>query len=114
MAAGTTLTPDLEKLSPELEEKTIDNKEPLFHVILLDDDEHTYDYVIEMLQKLFFFSFQQAFDHAVEVDEKKRTILMTVEFPMAEFAKQQIHAFGRDFRMEVSKGSMTAIVEPAT
>jgi ATP-dependent Clp protease adaptor protein ClpS len=114
MAAGTTLTPDLETLTPEIEKDTIGSKEPLFHVILLDDDEHTYDYVIEMLQKLFFFSFQQALDHAIEVDEKKRTILMTVELPMAEFAKQQIHAYGRDYRMEVSKGSMSAIVEPAT
>ena len=27
----------------------------LFHVILLNDNDHSYDYVIEMLQKLFIF-----------------------------------------------------------
>jgi ATP-dependent Clp protease adaptor protein ClpS len=101
-------------LTPELEIGDTHDKEPLFHVVLLDDDEHSYDYVIEMLQKLFFFSFQQALDHATEVDEKKRTILMTVERAMAEFAVEQIHGFGADHRMKTSKGSMSAIIEPAT
>ncbi len=105
--SGTTLTPELEIGSTH-------DKEPLFNVVLLDDDEHSYDYVIEMLQKLFFFSYQQAFDHASEVDEKKRTVLMTVERGMAEFAVEQIHSFGADHRMEISKGSMSAIIEPAS
>ncbi len=26
---------------------------PLYHVVLLDDDDHTYDYVVEMLTKIF-------------------------------------------------------------
>jgi ATP-dependent Clp protease adaptor protein ClpS len=101
-------------LTPEIEQEKVLDKEPLFNVVLLDDDEHTYDYVIEMLQKLFFFSFQQALDHATEVDEKKRTIIMTVERPMAEFAVEQIHSFGADHRMKNSKGSMSAIIEPAS
>lgn len=101
-------------ITPEIEQENTIAKEPLFNVVLLDDDEHTYDYVIEMLQKLFFFSFQQALDHATEVDEKKRTVLMTVEKPMAEFAVEQIHAFGADHRMKNSKGSMSAIIEPAS
>ena len=101
-------------VTPELEQQSIETKEPLYHVVLLDDDAHTYDYVIEMLQKLFFFSFQQALNHASEVDEKGRTILMTVELLMAEFARDQIHAYGPDHRMENSKGSMSAIIEPAT
>lgn len=100
-------------VTPELEKEALDTREPLYHVVLLDDDAHTYDYVIDMLQKLFFFSFQQALDHASEVDEKGRTIIMTVELPMAEFARDQIIAFGPDFRMENSKGSMSAIIEPA-
>ncbi len=86
---------------------------PLYHVVLLDDDDHTYDYVIEMLQELFIFSLQQAFHHAVEVDMTGRTILITCELPPAEFARDQIHAYGADPRLDRSKGSMSAIVEPA-
>ncbi|MBV8571023.1 MAG: ATP-dependent Clp protease adaptor ClpS [Acidobacteriaceae bacterium] len=85
----------------------------LFHVILLDDDEHTYDYVVEMLQKLFFLSLDVAFQHAVEVDTTGRTVVITCERPQAEFARDQIHAYGADPRMPKSKGSMSAVLVPA-
>lgn len=90
-----------------------DVKSPLFRVVLLDDDDHTYDYVIEMLQKVFIFSSEQALRHAQEVDAMGRTVLITCELPEAEFGRDQIHAFGRDWRLPRSKGSMSAVVEPA-
>jgi ATP-dependent Clp protease adaptor protein ClpS len=86
---------------------------PLYHVVLLDDDDHTYDYVIEMLQKLLVFSREQAYRHAVEVDATGRTILITCELPQAEFARDQIQSYGADWRLPRSKGSMRAVVEPA-
>lgn len=86
---------------------------PLFNVVLLDDDHHTYDYVIEMLQKLFVLSEAKAFGHAVEVDEAGRTTVITCELPQAEFARDQIQGYGRDWRMPSSQGSMSAVVEPA-
>ena len=60
---------------------------PLFNVVLLDDDDHSYDYVIEMLQRLFCFSVQQAYEHAVEVDSKQRTVLITCGLSEAEFGR---------------------------
>jgi ATP-dependent Clp protease adaptor protein ClpS len=86
---------------------------PLYHVVLLDDDEHTYDYVVEMLSKIFCLSTETAFQHAVEVDTTGRTIVMTCERDQAEFGREQIHAYGADPRMAISKGSMSAVVEPA-
>ena len=88
-----------------------DQLTPLFHVVLLDDDEHTYEYVVEMLQKLFAFSDGDAWNHAVEVDSTGRTVVLTCELAQAEFGRDQIHAFGADWRMPKSKGSMSAIVE---
>src|SRR3954465_7678412 len=95
---------------PEVEKQTGEQLAPLYHVVLLDDNDHTYDYVIEMLQKLFIFSLQQAFLHAQEVDSRGRTILITCELPQAEFARDQIHAFGPDPRLPRSKGSMSAVL----
>jgi ATP-dependent Clp protease adaptor protein ClpS len=86
---------------------------PLYHVVLLDDDEHTYDYVVEMLTEIFCLPAEVAFRHAVEVDTSGRTIVMTCERAQAEFGRDQIHAYGADPRMAVSKGSMSATVEPA-
>ena len=86
---------------------------PLYRVVLLDDNDHTYDYVIEMLQAIFVFSLDQAYRHAEEVDRSGRTVLITCELAQAEFARDQIQSYGRDPRLPRSRGSMSAIVEPA-
>src|SRR6202790_3862525 len=83
---------------------------PLYRVVLLDDNDHTYDYVIEMLQKIFVFTVQEAYRHAEEVDAKGRTVLVTCELPQAEFARDQVQIYGPDWRLPRSKGSMSAIV----
>src|SRR2546429_7513889 len=97
---------------PDVDVAKRDELVPLYHVVLLDDNDHTYDYVIEMLQKIFIFTMQEAFRHAEEVDAMGRTVLVTCELPQAEFARDQIHMYGPDWRLERSKGSMSAIVEP--
>ena len=100
--------------APGIESSTEDIHARLYQVVLLDDDDHTYDYVIEMLQKIFIFSADQALRHAQEVDAMGRTRLITCELPEAEYARDQIHAYGADWRMERSKGSMSAVVEPVS
>jgi ATP-dependent Clp protease adaptor protein ClpS len=98
--------------NPDIQTEQHQQQTPLYNVVLLDDDEHTYDYVIEMLQKLFALSTADAWNRAVEVDSTGRTIVITCELPEAEFGRDQIHAFGADWRMPQSKGSMSAVVEP--
>jgi ATP-dependent Clp protease adaptor protein ClpS len=98
---------------PDVEVTRREEFVPLYHVVLLDDNDHTYDYVIEMLQKIFIFSAEQALRHAQEVDSMGRTVLITCELPEAEFARDQVQSYGRDWRLPRSKGSMSAIVEPA-
>lgn len=98
---------------PEVRQERKDQKAPLYNVVLLDDDEHSYAYVVEMLAKLFAFGEGDAWNHAVEVDTTGRTVVMTCELAQAEFGRDQIHAYGADPRMPQSKGSMSAVVEPA-
>jgi len=100
-------------IAPETEVVEREELVPLYRVVLLDDNDHTYDYVIEMLQKIFVFTLEQAYRHAEEVDRCGRTVLITCELPEAEFARDQIHAYGPDWRLERSKGSMSAVIEPA-
>jgi ATP-dependent Clp protease adaptor protein ClpS len=98
--------------APDVEKEQRDERAPLYNVVLLDDDEHTYEYVVEMLMKLFACSESAAWNHAVEVDTTGRTIVMTCELALAEYGRDQIHAYGADWRMPQSKGSMSAIIEP--
>jgi len=86
---------------------------PLYRVVLLDDDDHTYDYMIEMLQKIFVFTLEQAYRHAEEAERTGRTALITCELGEAEFGRDQIHAYGPDWRLPRCQGSMSAVIEPA-
>jgi ATP-dependent Clp protease adaptor protein ClpS len=109
-----SISPETEIVNPTAPaERERDQKTPLYRVVLLDDNDHTYDYVIEMLQKIFIFSLDEAYRHAEEVDRCGRTVLIVCELPQAEFARDQIHAYGPDWRLQRSKGSMSAVIEPA-
>jgi ATP-dependent Clp protease adaptor protein ClpS len=98
--------------SPGTRQENQDRQAPLYNVVLLDDAEHTYDYVVEMLEQLFAMSTPDAWNHAVEVDSTGRTVVVTCDLSAAEFGRDQIHGFGADWRMPNSKGSMSAVVEP--
>jgi len=98
---------------PEVEDDVLDRLEPLYNVVLLDDDDHTYDYVVEMLVKVFAISEGAAFQHAVEVDREGRTILLTCAWEQARQKQEAVHSYGADWRLERSKGSMSAVIEPA-
>ena len=100
-------------VSPQTEVVERDQLAPLYRVVLLDDNDHTYDYVIEMLQKVFIFTLEQAYRHAEEVDRCGRTVLITCELREAEYARDQIHSYGPDWRLPRSKGPMSAVMEPA-
>lgn len=99
------------QVEPELEENV--RLQPPYNVILLDDDDHSYEYVIEMLGKLFGYPPEKAFQMAVEVDTTGRVIVFTGPLERAEVKRDQIHAYGKDWRIPRCKGSMSAILEPA-
>lgn len=87
---------------------------PLWNVILHDDDDHTYDYVIEMLGHLFGHGVQTAYRMACEVDVAGRVVVDTTHLERAELKRQQIHTYGPDWRLGRSAGSMSASLEPVT
>ena len=85
---------------------------PLWNVILLNDDDHSYPYVITMLRALFGYTEERGYQLAKEVDSSGRVILMTTHKEQAELKRDQIHAYGADIRIASCKGSMSAVIEP--
>lgn len=84
----------------------------LWHLVLLDDDHHTYQYVIAMVQAVFGYGPEKGFAIACMVDSQGQAILMTGSRDEVELKQQLVHSFGPDPLMETSAGSMTAIIEP--
>ncbi len=97
------------------EEKTEERtkRQPPYHVILINDNDHTYQYVIHMLQALFGHPPETGYEMAKEVDTQGRVIVDTTTRERAELKQDQIHAFGPDPLIPRCQGSMTAVIEPA-
>src|SRR5689334_258132 len=70
---------------------------PPYNVVLLDDNDHTYEYVIEMLRCVFGFPDQKGYQLAKEVDTRGRVIVLTTYKEKAELKRDQIHAYGTDY-----------------
>jgi ATP-dependent Clp protease adaptor protein ClpS len=95
------------------EKKDKSKKEPRFHVILWNDDVHTYEYVIIMLHTVFGYPVEKGFQLAREVDTRGRAIVFTSSLEQAELKKDLILGFGPDPLMAESKGSIIATLEKA-
>ena len=87
-------------------------RQPRYHVILWDDQDHTHAYVMVMLQQLFGHPLTKGYELAEEVDSRGRAIVLTTTREHAELKRDQIHAFGKDGLIENCKGSMSATIEP--
>lgn len=99
--------------APEVTEETTSRPrlEPRWYVILHDDQLHTYNYVIDMVMKLFGKSAQDSFLHAIEVDTQGMTILARLPRPEAEAKRNAILNWGGDPALK-SSVSMKATIEP--
>ena len=86
---------------------------PPYHVVLLNDDDHTFEYVMEMLLVVFGHPFEMGFKMAKEVDDRGRVVVLTTHKEKAELKRDQIHAYGTDWRVATCVGSMSAAIEPA-
>ncbi|HXG63115.1 MAG TPA: ATP-dependent Clp protease adaptor ClpS [Planctomycetota bacterium] len=101
------------EILPDLGASQETRLQPPYHVILLDDSDHTYEYVIEMLGRLFGYGRETAYRMAREVDTTGRCAVFTGSLEQAEFKRDQIHAYGPDWRVPRCAGSMSAVLEPA-
>jgi ATP-dependent Clp protease adaptor protein ClpS len=105
--AVATKSKPAEKTAPKTQ------KLPPYNVILLDDDDHTYDYVVMMLRRVFGHPEPRGYQLARQVDSQGRAIVMTTHRELAELKRDQVLAFGADPRIASCAGSMKAVIEPA-
>src|SRR5262249_57427607 len=86
---------------------------PPYHVIILNDEEHTYDYVIELLCKLFDHPLSTAIELTTRIDKTGLAVVYTTHKEKAELKRDQVLAYGPDPRMSISRGPLRCYIEPA-
>lgn len=93
--------------------ETHSKKLPPYNVVVLNDEEHTFDYVIELLTKLFAHSLQTAIELTWRIHLSGRAVVYTTHKEKAELKRDQVLTYGPDPRMDVSKGPLGCYIEPA-
>ena len=86
-------------------------RQPRYHVLLWNDNDHTYDYVIRMMRELFGHPQERGQQIASEVDSAGRAVCMTTTMELAELKRDQIHAYGKDPDIPRCCGSMWSTIE---
>ena len=99
-------------VTPKKDRKQKNKKQPRYNVVLWDDDDHSYQYVVSMMQQLFAHKLEKGFEIAKVVDAHGKAICLTTTREHAELKRDQIHAFGKDDLIARCKGSMSASIEP--
>jgi len=110
MTASAAAVPETVQ-RPRQEQDEEPKRQPPYHVILWNDDDHTYAYVIAMLMQLFGYPREKGMQLASEVDKQGRAVVLTTTKEHAELKRDQIHAFGKDPLIEDCEGSMWATIE---
>ncbi len=103
---GSDVGPDKSFKSDTLTEVQLTSK-----VVLFDDEDHSYDYVVEMLTHCCEMSKDAAFYCALEVDMTGRTIVYYGDFDACKTVCDKILTYGPDHRMPRSMSSMNAEVQ---
>src|SRR3954451_7725331 len=77
--AGTAVAEPIvsTRSQPRADHSTRTRRQPPYHVIVLNDEEHTYEYVIEMLGKVFGHSRATGMEMARTIDTTGRAIVLT-------------------------------------
>lgn len=86
---------------------------PRYHVVLWDDDDHTFEYVVFMMRDLFGHTKERGWKIAQTVNNRGRAVVYTTHLELAELKRDQILAYGADQFVDDCEGSMWATVEKA-
>jgi len=105
----TTRTLPRSKTDPKNQTRRL----PPYNVVILNDEEHTFDYVIELLIKLFGHGLPTAEALTWRVHNTGRAVVYTTHKEKAELKRDQVLAYGPDPRMSISKGPIGCYIEPA-
>jgi ATP-dependent Clp protease adaptor protein ClpS len=105
----TTQTAPKSRTEPTTETR----RQPPYNVVILNDEEHTFDYVIELLTELFSHGLSTAKELTWRIHTTGRAIVYTTHKEKAELKREQVLAYGPDPRMDISKGPLGCYIEPA-
>jgi ATP-dependent Clp protease adaptor protein ClpS len=103
--------------NPEVETDTTTERKtrrlPPYNVIILNDEDHSFPYVIELLTKLFAHPIETAKELTWRIHTTGRAIVYTTHKEKAELKRDQVLGYGADPLSANSRGPLRCHIEPA-
>lgn len=90
--SDTICVPDM-----DTDTDTDTQRQPPYAVIVENDDDHTVEYVIELLTKVFHYPIEKCVKLTRQVHEEGRSIVWSGSKEVAEFHCERIKSGGADF-----------------
>jgi ATP-dependent Clp protease adaptor protein ClpS len=88
--------PKVKPAAPRPDPRNKPKRQPPYAVVVENDPDHTYEYVILGLCKVCGHSFESAFKLADEIDKQGRAAVWTGSLEVAELKRDQIIGLGPD------------------
>lgn len=89
-------TPTCPRTAPTERPDTKLRHQPPYAVVVLNDHDHTFDYVIAGFQKVFGYNLEKCITLAKAIHNDGRTVVWTGSLEVAELKKEQIESLGPD------------------
>jgi ATP-dependent Clp protease adaptor protein ClpS len=88
-------------------------KQPPYAVILLNDEDHSFEFVVETLMKVFGYPAERCYQLTLQVHEQGRGIVWSGTRELAELKRDQIRSAGPDIHAQKKvEYPLGATVEP--
>jgi ATP-dependent Clp protease adaptor protein ClpS len=94
-------------------EATKTRRVPPYNVILLNDDHHTMEFVIEVLCKALGYTVERSYQLMMQAHSSGRTIVWTSPKEVAELKAEQIRTFHQKLDDGREIGPLGCEIEPA-
>src|SRR5437870_2780568 len=113
VVSDSTLPETIVTTRPKSKEDTGTRRIPPYHVILENDDHHSFEFVVEVLRKALGFNEQRAFMVTSEAHTKGRAVVWTGTKEVAELKVDQIRSFHEIHGDGRKLGPVGVSIEPA-
>jgi ATP-dependent Clp protease adaptor protein ClpS len=85
---------------------------PRWHVILLNTDVHTFEYVITLIMDIFKKDADEAVNCTLKIHKEGQCIVETTHKERAEMLKEQVETYGADPNMKGEPHTLPCVIEP--
>ncbi len=99
---------------PREREETQTRRVPPYHVILENDDFHSFEFVVDVLRKVLGCTPERAFQLAFQAHTSGRSVIWTGSREVAELKVEQVRTFHEVRALDGAKlGPLGCTIEPA-